>query len=250
MNELKYQQTKHHPWLIMTMIAAMTTPTIVQSWALGLIHALTNLLTQNIVYHCYYNVIWEAKIYNILHGPTMQQWLVIYLYRYWGIYRCINSDMIPLTVSSETSVSIDSEIVVAPPLLASAELVQVMPEREQMHERYSHNNATLKGSWSPTGYWKRNIDRITEWTFTIIVLSCNLKTIRLIIGNLWLSYHAWVKTTDFLITLHTPTKSWASGPSYYASWQVGILYDVVSISNISTILKVTGKRVPRNVDPA
>ena len=56
--------------------------------------------------------------------------------------------MIPLTVSSETSVtvSIDSEIVLAPPLLASAELVQVMPEREQMHERYSHNNATLKGS--------------------------------------------------------------------------------------------------------
>ena len=46
--------------------------------------------------------------------------------------------MVPLTVSSVKSGGIESEMILVPPPLASAELVQDMPEREQMHECYSH----------------------------------------------------------------------------------------------------------------
>ena len=38
--------------------------------------------------------------------------------------------------------------------------------------------------------------------------------------------------------------------TWFTSWQVGVLYDVIIINNVSTILKVTGKRVPGDIASA
>ena len=93
----------------------------------------------------------------------------------------------------------------------------------------------------PTGCWKRYIDRITEWTLAITVLSSNLKAVYLITGDSWISYHTWVKTTDLLIALHISMK--AIDPSCHTSWQGGVLYDVYVVKDVISILKAAGKRV-------
>ena len=47
-----------------------------------------------------------------------------------------------------------------------------------------------------------------------------------------------------LIALHTTTR--ARDPFSYSSWYGGVVYDVAN--NISTILKMTEKRVPGDID--
>ena len=94
--------------------------------------------------------------------------------------------------------------------------------------------------------WHCSKNRCTEWTNSKNVLSSNLKNICLIRYEQWSSCHTWIRTTRLLMTEQSTIR--ARNVCWYTSRQEGVLNDVVGY--ISSILKVTGKRVPRDVDSA
>ena len=91
-----------------------------------------------------------------------------------------------------------------------------------------------------------NSDGITEWTNTTNTLSSNLKAVCHIRYEQCNTWHTWIRTTRLLTTYLSIIRT--RNVCCYTSWQVGVLYDVAI--DVSSILKMTGKRVLGDVDSA